>query len=166
MRQYKLWKIIIIIWVLFCIFGAYKSFTQTYKQQSNQAAKSDVTYVIHRDYWDRIYEWDCLNCDQWGSFYWKITRTRQRWSDGYYYYFIYFYSNSLFDEKDRYGKYEMAISYIKDIKITMTDKYKGSYAHEIEYELIDWEVTHVARFYSLYHNNIFKLQFGSVDPYD
>jgi len=46
-------------------------------------------------------EWILENGGQWGSFYWKVDRTIVPNNNGVYWYYLYFYSNSLLASEDQ-----------------------------------------------------------------
>ena len=50
-------------------------------------------------------EWALENPYEWGAFYWKIQRTEKVDRDGKYWYYVYLYSNALFNTKTN-GNYD------------------------------------------------------------
>jgi len=109
-------------------------------------------------------KWTIQEPRQWGSFWLKVERTVKQ-NNGYYYFYIYLSSNSYFNERDYYGNYKKAISYIDNINFTMRC-YNSPYYVNLPYQLVDWKNTYVAYFYCTDPNPTFKVTYDSVTPYD
>lgn len=111
-------------------------------------------------------EWNVEDEGNWGSFWWKVDRTSHRQTDGYYYFYIYFSSNSYFNKIDNNGNYYKAISYIDNIHLYMNMQGKSPVYLNLQYQLVDWKKTQVAYFYSYAPNPTFYLKYASITPYD
>jgi len=110
-------------------------------------------------------KWTAQNPAQWGSFWWKVERSDYK-HNGYYYFYVYFSSNSYFNEGDGYGNYKKAISYIENIRLDMYYNSNQPYFVDLPYQLVDWKSSYVAYFYTYTPNPTFKVTYTSVTPYD
>ena len=110
--------------------------------------------------------WQVANEGNWGSFWWKVDRSRQP-IQGYYYYYIICYSNSYFSTmKKQYGKYDRASTYIEYPKITMWSGGNIVIPLQLNGALFDWENTQIAYFSYRYTNVNFTINFNAVYPFD
>jgi len=115
--------------------------------------------------------WKCENNGNWNSFYWNVKRTLNPDAAGYYYYDVYFYSNSYLNtDIDLDGKYDKAIVYITNLTVTMYE-YKNAYLYStvdvvIPYILVDWANKKAAYFYSYSPSCKFVIKYASASPYN
>lgn len=107
-------------------------------------------------------DWRGEQLGQWGSFYWKVTRSQRPAGDGFYYYYVYFYSNSYFNEYNASGQYAKAITYAQNVNLQIMGT---NIIVHLPYALADWEETYVAYFYYSMPNAIFSINYGNVYPY-
>lgn len=116
-------------------------------------------------------DWKLENAGEWGSFYWKIDRSDYADNQGAYWYYLYFYSNSLFATQTD-GNYDKAITYIKNVKISMYEYKSDGTVYSTVYldlpaVLCDYEVSdYAAWFYSYSKKNKFHLTFEKATAYD
>jgi len=116
--------------------------------------------------------WECVNEGNWNSFYWKVKRTVYPDKSGYYYYDVFFYSNSYLNtDANRDGKYDKAIVYITDLNVIMheynTDnRIYNKFNVPIQYVLVDWADKKVAYFYSYSPYCKFYINYISAAPYN
>lgn len=118
---------------------------------------------VHVDKNSRSYEWQCVAKGQWGSYWWQVERELNRRDDGYYYYKAYFYSNSYMQHE---GQAVKAISYIKDVKISMYSPEHNPIHVNLDYVVADWEKKYVAYFYSTDPRCVFSISNGMITPYN
>ena len=109
-------------------------------------------------------DWEIVEEGAWGSFWWKVERLDNPQGNGDYYYYVYFQSNSYLNEKDAYGQYVKAISYIEGITITLWQGEIPTSVH-LKYVLADWNKTQVAYFISGTPDAYFGMRYHSVTPY-
>jgi hypothetical protein len=129
--------------------------------------KSQV--VTHQD-------WRTENGGNWNSFNWGVTRTQYPDFQGKYYYYIYFYSNSFFNSKNRDRiNYDKAITYIRNVNVTMDEYmfYNGrtnkfnSVTVNSPYITCDWNMGYyVMWFYSFQPYNRFNIRYDKISAYD
>ena len=114
---------------------------------------------------------------QYGSFWWIVRRTPTTSNQGWYGYYINFYSNSYLYNS---GVVYKSSSYIENISITMYEyqwiyfPIKGKYDWDLyntytwkeEYNIFDWEETPIARFWSKSKYCVFKVTYGNISSYD
>ena len=123
-------------------------------------------------------DWKIENPGKWASFYWGATRTVKPDSHGKYFYYVYFYSNSLFNTKKDGYHYDKAITYINDITITM-DEYRlnnqgykyhfNSVPINLHYVTCDWTYSdsyYSAWFWSYHPYAKFSLTFKKASAFD
>ena len=145
------------------------SFSQTKENYYQQNTNKEIKFKSHKD-------WTLENEGEWGSFYWKVIGSSKD-KDGFYWYYVYLYSNSLFNTKTN-GEYDKAITYIKNINIYMyiyhKDKqgnliYTNKISVDLPYVICDYELEesmYVAYFYSISRYNSFKLKFDDATSFD
>lgn len=120
-------------------------------------------------------EWKIENAGEWGSFYWGVERITYPNENGLYYYYVYFYSNSLFNtDKNNDGQLDKAITYIKEPTLYMYE-YRSD---GTMYNVVNFPVSYIicdysydvkrysVYFYSHSKYNTFKVQFNSAWAYN
>lgn len=149
-------KFIFLLFIFFIPFLTFSQKEQTYLHNNN---KNEIVFVDQQP-------WLLENEGQWGSFYWKVIRTETK-VDNYYWYYVYFYSNSLL--RDSYGTIHKAVTYISDLNIIMYQKYNGQFYSKtvpFTYIICDYEVgTYKAWFSSINPYNTFKITYSGVSAY-
>lgn len=140
-------KVLLFIMLLLCSYFSYSQ-TQT-----------------HQD-------WKLMAPKQWGSFYWKVDRSTYKDANGYYWYYVYFYSNSLFNtDKNKDGKLDKAITYIKNVyvyKHEMNMTANSTIYLRAQYVVCDYYYdTRQFFFYftSVNPNCTFNVKYESASPY-
>lgn len=124
-------------------------------------------------------DWAIENPNQWGSFYWAVTREPQPNLEGRYFYYVYFYSNSLFNTKSDGVNYDRASTYIRGINIQMEERIKNPHGNDyITYNVYNLQIpyftcdyyfdkyNYVAYFYSASPFNNFKVTFDKASAFD
>jgi hypothetical protein len=124
-------------------------------------------------------DWTIENKDEWGSFYWAVTREAKPNPEGKYFYYVYFYSNSIFNSKSDGIHYDKASTYIRDIDITMFEYgLSGSGEEYVLYNTFKLEIPYftcdysydkkqyVAYFYSYFPYNNFDITFEKASAFD
>lgn len=123
-------------------------------------------------------DWTVENPDEWGSFYWGVTRTTFKDNHGKYFYYVYFYSNSLFSTKKDGVNYDKASTYIKSVKVTMYEYNNNSYGGKVQYNKLDVNLPYVtcdwvynkewysAWFWSYSPNARFSITYDKVSAFD
>jgi hypothetical protein len=125
--------------------------------------ESNITTSTYKD-------WKIENKGEWGSFYWKVDKSQTKYN-GYYWYYVYFYSNSYL-KTDNDTIYDLAITYIQDVQVKMHEKNKDGYVYNIvpvklSYILCDFTYDkYNFYFWSQSDNCDFILTFKSADPYN
>jgi len=119
-------------------------------------------------------DWTTENENEWGSFKWCVIRTYRTDNDGVYWYYVYLYSNSFFNIKDRNEQYQKAITYISDLHVYMTDycnnvpvmvyDYYIAYTTCDHYKELD-PALYVAVFSSKSKINTFGVKFSECSPF-
>lgn len=130
-------------------------------------SKSQI--VTHQD-------WRTENGGNWNSFNWGVTRTQYPDYQGKYYYYIYFYSNSFFNTKNRDRiNYDKAITYIRNVNVTMDEYmfYNGrtnkfnSVTVNSPYITCDWNSDYyIMWFFSYQPYNRFYIRYDKISAYD
>lgn len=119
--------------------------------------------------------WTIENQGQWGSFYWQVVRNDYPDQYGRYYYYVYFYSNSLFNtDRNNDGQLDKAVTYIKAPTLYMYEKDKdgnvlNTVTFPVSFVVCDYHYdmnVYTAYFYSSSPYNSFGLTYQSVSPYD
>lgn len=113
--------------------------------------------------WITTQSWKCEKEGYWGSFWWKVERTKGRYTDGYYYYYVYFWSNSIFNEIGHDGNYKKAVTHISDITVWIEGNEKIYFISE--YEMVDYEKDYIGWFSNSSLNTKIKIDYGDVTPY-
>lgn len=129
---------------------------------TNPSIMEDKATVVYSD-------WQCANCGQWGSFYWKIERSKAYDADFKYWYYVYFYSNSYFStDNNGDGKSDPATAYVAPVNMYMYYNYNGSktFVNTLPYVLVDWKTTMVMSFWAIDPNAKFYLEYGAISPYN
>lgn len=130
---------------------------------------SNCQIVTHQD-------WKTENGGNWNSFHWGVTRTQYPDYQGKYYYYIYFYSNSFFNtkNKDRIN-YDKAITYIRNVSVTMDEyMFNGGRTNKFNsvtvnspYITCDWNMGYyIMWFYSFQPYNRFNIRYDKISAYD
>ena len=120
-------------------------------------------YVEHKS-------WKTENPNDWGSFHWKVMRTKEK-VDGWYLYYVYFYSNSYFNNKTDNINYDKAITYIFNVNIIM-DEYNNEifynkYNIRLNYVVCDYTLdTYSAYFWSSSKTNKFFISYDNASAFD
>lgn len=117
--------------------------------------------------------WTIQERGQWGSFYWKVERSTYADNNGVYWYYVYFYSNSLFNsDRNRDGQLDKAITYIKSPKLFMYEYSNGKHVNTVTFPMAfvicDYYFNlnqYVVYFTSYSKYNTFGLTYQSVSPY-
>ena len=111
----------------------------------------------------QYHPWTVVNEGQFGSFWFMIERTDYTYN-GYYWYYIYGYSNSYLQVN---GTNYKATTFIDQPVITMWyNKRQTKYVYPMTSALFDWEKTKICWFYSTDPNAYFEYKFISVYPFD
>jgi len=118
-------------------------------------------------------EWKVEAPAQWASFYWKVLKSPTTYN-GHYYYYVYFYSNSVFNTKQNDGvNYDRAVTYIKGVTITMYEmKGKQNYGTvpiKVPFVLCGYDFNlkrYEFYFYSKSKTNVFKIKYNKIYPYE
>lgn len=146
------------IFLLFIFFIPFLTFSQNQKQQTY--LHNDINIFVD------LKPWTIENEGEWGSFYWKVIRTKTN-VDGYFWYYVYFYSNSLL--RDSNGTIYKAVTYITDLNITMYQIHNGKHYYKtipFSYISCDYELgTYKAWFSSTNPNNTFKVTYSGVSAF-
>ena len=122
-------------------------------------------------------EWTVENAEFWGSFYWSVNRSQYADVNGKYWYYVYAYSNSLFNTKSDGYNYDRAITFVRNVKINMYE-YKYENGYKIKYGTVNVKLSHftcdyyldpnhyIAYFWSYSKYNTFSLTFDKATAYD
>lgn len=112
--------------------------------------------------------WQIENGGEWGSFYWQVIRIPQ---GNIFNYYVYTYSNSFYKTKRNGVDYDKAVTYIRDLNVTMNeiDQY-GAVYHVFVVNVPYVSTDHVrgspvAWFWSHSPNNQFYVTFNNATPY-
>lgn len=117
--------------------------------------------------------WVVQESGQWGSFYWKVERTINADNNGVYWYYVYFYSNSLFNsDVNNDGQLDKAITYIKSPTLYMYEYSNGKHYNTVKFPMnfVMCDYTYNPNQYTVYFasyskHNTFGLTYSSVSPY-
>ena len=120
--------------------------------------------------------WKVENEGQWSSFYWSVVRADQADAQGRYFYYVYFHSNSYFNTKRDGVHYDKASTFIRNIRIQMSEYHLSSsptpfnrVTVDIPYFTCDWFYDpnyYVAWFYSSSPYNKFYITFEKASAFD
>ena len=141
---------------MFFVLCSSVAFSQSSSQLASLSSEHEYVKTINTQ------KWKCENKGKWGSFWWSVDRTVKKQKDGFYYYYIYFYSNSYLNKKINDTTYAKAITYIVDVKITML---KDRHEFNLPYVLVGWESENGAYFYHVNADRKFTIDFYSASPY-
>jgi len=144
-------KILIILLTLIPLSGKSQ---KSYKTNPNNVP----TYVYQN--------WDVANNGQWGSFWLKIERTNYK-VNGYYYYFVYTFSNSQLQHNNIVYK---ASTFVDHINVSMywslPNGTRQKTTHLQDATIFDWETSKICYFITSDPRATFKVHWQSVYPYD
>ena len=106
--------------------------------------------------------WKGENLTDWGSFYWRVDRSTYPDAGNKYWYYVYFFSNSLLNKDDNGdGQHDKAITYISDVNVTMYEIDKSGAVYNQAPSFSD----HIICEYN--HNvNVYGHYFWSYSPYN
>ena len=113
-------------------------------------------------------DWQIENEGEWGSFYWQPLRVQQA---NVYYYYIFVHSNSYYRTKSDGRNYDKAVTYVRDLNITMSElnQYGAIYnavTINVPYVSADHERgSPVAWFWSYSPHNQFSVTYNNATPY-
>lgn len=98
----------------------------------------------------------------WGSFWWKVTRQKQGVN---YYYTVYVFSNSYFNQLDQQRNYKKAITKISGC-IVWAEDFEEAVDFEVGTVVFDWKESYLFQFYTTDPNARVKIKYSEVHPYD
>ena len=122
-------------------------------------------------------DWKSEQAGQYGSYWHIVRRTPNVNVNGWYGYYVNFYSNSyLYNNGSTYK----ATSYVEGISITMYEyswiyfpslgkydwKLYNTFTWKTSYKVFDWVETPIARFFSHSPYCVFRINYTKVSPYD
>lgn len=114
-------------------------------------------------------DWQLQESGQWGSFFWKVDRTQYKDANGRYWYYVHFYSNSLFNtDNNRDGVLDKAVTYIKSPTVYMYEP-NNTVNVQLNHIVCDYfysSSTYSVYFWSYTPNNNFGITYQSVSPYN
>lgn len=158
-----------IILILVCFLC---TFAYSQKQYQNQSAEQSKYGYKSEKPTEIVYaKWRSQLPGYWGSFYWKVMKRKV---DKNYYYSVYVWSGSYFNEVDNYGNYRKAITKITDCKVWAQD-YEETVQFDVGTVVFDWKKTFLFEFYTddaqprikiLYHRYQYEDGYKSVSAYD
>lgn len=140
-----------------------------YEQIEQQIKKEELKFYTQKN-------WTIENKDQWGSFMWMVIRTEKIDANGDYWYYVYFYSNSFYNQQNNDGTYKKAITYITDLHVYMTE-YNNDGRPLVVYDYYEPYITcdhndkvdpdsYVAVFSSKFRYNKFDIKFAECTPFN
>jgi hypothetical protein len=147
-------KFLVILFVLFSLVGL---------SQNQQSYNLDGVEMI------TIYGPEIMYPGEWGSFWFKIERTEYTFN-GYYWYYIYAYSNSYLNQDTNYdGNPDKASTFVDHPTVTMyyyNNGYPQTYNFPMTSALFDWQWTLICYFYCVDPNATFEAKWNAVYPYN
>lgn len=153
------------ILLLFLSTSLFAQQQQQKEQAYYQPKVEEIGFVVQQN-------WKLENPQSWSSFYWQVIRTDRKDANGYFWYYVYLYSNSYFNIKNSDDKYIKAVTYITDVNIMIYHSYKSKIYKEESYFIPHAVCDHKLdnRNYLIYFNSmsdesIISLEYGTIDAY-